>query len=51
MSRGVKISLGLVVVAIIGVVAMKMKGGSDKPVEVRRGLYDTASYHYRNELN
>ena len=35
MSRGVKISLGLVVVAIIGVVAMKMKGGSDKPVEVR----------------
>ncbi|MBK7596143.1 MAG: efflux RND transporter periplasmic adaptor subunit [Gemmatimonadetes bacterium] len=35
MSRGVKISLGLVAVAIIGVVAMKMKGGSDKPVEVR----------------
>ena len=35
MSRGVKISLGLVVVAIIGVVAMKLKGGSDKPVEVR----------------
>jgi len=23
----------------------------DKPVEVRRGLYNTASYHYRNELN
>ena len=35
MSRGVKIGLGLVVVAIIGTVAMKMKGGSDKPVEVR----------------
>lgn len=35
MSRGVKIGLGLVVVAIIGAVAMKMQGGSDKPVEVR----------------
>lgn len=35
MSRGVKIGLGLVVVAVIGAVAMKMKGGNDKPVEVR----------------
>jgi GntR family transcriptional regulator len=23
----------------------------DRPVELRRGLYHTASYHYRNELN
>ena len=23
----------------------------DKPVELRRGLYNTASHHYRNELN
>ncbi len=23
----------------------------DKPVELRRGLYNTASYHYRNELS
>ena len=23
----------------------------NKPVEVRRGLYNTAAYHYRNELN
>jgi GntR family transcriptional regulator len=23
----------------------------DKPVELRRGLYDTTSHHYRNELN
>jgi GntR family transcriptional regulator len=23
----------------------------DKPVEVRRGLYSTASHHYRNELS
>jgi GntR family transcriptional regulator len=23
----------------------------DKPVELRRGLYDTAAHHYRNELN
>lgn len=23
----------------------------DKPVELRRGLYDTSSHHYRNELN
>jgi GntR family transcriptional regulator len=23
----------------------------DKPVELRRGLYDTTSYHYRNELS
>jgi len=23
----------------------------DKPVELRRGLYDTASFHYRNELS
>ncbi len=35
MSRGVKIGLGLVVVAILGAVALKMKGGSDKPVDVR----------------
>ena len=23
----------------------------DKPVELRRGLYDTAHHHYRNALN
>jgi GntR family transcriptional regulator len=23
----------------------------DRPVELRRGLYRTESYHYRNELN
>ncbi len=23
----------------------------DKPVELRRGLYNTAAHHYRNELN
>ena len=23
----------------------------DKPVELRRGLYNTATHHYRNELN
>jgi GntR family transcriptional regulator len=23
----------------------------DKPVELRRGLYSTASHYYRNELN
>jgi GntR family transcriptional regulator len=23
----------------------------DKPVELRRGLYNTASHHYRNELS
>ena len=24
---------------------------ADKPVELRRGLYDTAAHHYRNELS
>ena len=23
----------------------------DRPVELRRGLYDTAAHYYRNELN
>jgi GntR family transcriptional regulator len=23
----------------------------DRPVELRRGLYNTAAHHYRNELN
>ncbi len=35
MSRGVKIGLALAAVILVGVVAMKVRGGSDKPVEVR----------------
>ncbi|MDX2263049.1 MAG: efflux RND transporter periplasmic adaptor subunit [Gemmatimonadales bacterium] len=41
MSRGVKIGLALAVVAIIGVTVMKVRGGNDKPVEVR--LEDVAA--------
>lgn len=41
MSRGVKIGLALAVVAIAGFTVMKVRGGNDKPVEVR--LEDVAA--------
>ena len=36
--------------ALLSVERLSMTYG-DKPVELRRGLYNTASHHYRNELN
>ena len=43
--------LGLPVGApLLGVERLSLTYG-DKPVELRRGLYNTASHHYRNELN
>lgn len=43
--------LGLVAGApLLGVERLSLTYG-DKPVELRRGLYNTASHHYRNELN
>jgi GntR family transcriptional regulator len=35
---------------LLGVERLSLTYG-DKPVELRRGLYNTASHHYRNELN
>jgi GntR family transcriptional regulator len=35
---------------VLSVERLSMTYG-DKPVELRRGLYSTASHHYRNELN
>ena len=43
--------LGLPVGApLLGVERLSLTYG-DKPVELRRGLYNTAAHHYRNELN
>ena len=43
--------LGLPVGApLLGVERLSLTYG-DKPVELRRGLYNTATHHYRNELN
>ena len=43
--------LGLPVGApLLGVERLSLTYG-DKPVELRRGLYNTASHHYRNELS
>ena len=36
--------------ALLSVERLSMTYG-DKPVELRRGLYNTAAHHYRNELN
>jgi GntR family transcriptional regulator len=35
---------------LLGVERLSQTYG-DKPVELRRGLYNTTSHHYRNELN
>jgi GntR family transcriptional regulator len=35
---------------LLGVERLSLTYG-DRPVELRRGLYNTASHHYRNELN